>query len=135
MSETTGIKWLLLTQGFYFAVLGVWPIIDMRSFQMVTGPKTDHLVTGNENDHWLVLTVGALISVVGATLLIAAYRQHCCLELAVLGGGSALALGFVDVIFVYRQVIAPIYLADAVVETIFCLAWLYVIGKRRVMLH
>lgn len=135
MSVTSGIRWLLITQGFYFALLGVWPIIDIRSFQMVTGPKTDHLVTGNENDHWLVLSVEALITVIGVTLLVAAYRRHYCLELAVVAGGSALALGLVDVIFVYRQVIAPIYLADAVVEAIFCLAWLYIIAKHRVTLH
>jgi hypothetical protein len=47
---------------------------------MVTGPKTDHLVTGRESDHWLVMTVGVLITAVAVTLLVAAWRRHVPLE-------------------------------------------------------
>jgi hypothetical protein len=111
-------------QGIYFFVFGAWPIIDIHSFQAVTGPKTDHLATGNENDHWLVLTVGALITVIGATLLIAAYFRHYSLEIAFLAGTSAIALATIEVIYVYRKVIAPIYLADAAIELLFCLFWI-----------
>jgi hypothetical protein len=117
--------WLLIIQGAYFAILGVWPIIDIHSFQAVTGPKTDHLPTGNERDHWLVNTVGALITVVGLTLLLAAYWRRTSAEIAFLGAASALVLMAVDVIYVYRQVIAPIYLADAGIEAVFCAAWIY----------
>ena len=128
--------WLLLVQGVYFAVLGAWPIIDIHSFQAVTGPKTDHLPTGNENDHWLVITVGALITVIGISLLVACYARRLSLETAVLSAGSALALAAVDVVFVVREVIAPIYLADAVVEIAFvgwCLIAVYT--NRRSVWH
>ena len=110
-------------QGAYFAVLGVWPILDIESFQAVTGPKTDHLPTGNESDHWLVITVGALITVIGLTLLLAAWRKTITYEIVFLAVGSAIALAIVDVVYVVREVIAPIYLADAVVEGAFCIAW------------
>lgn len=63
---------LLWLQGVYFAVFGVWPLISIRTFKLVTGEKTDHLVTGLEADHWLVMTVGLLITSIGLVLILAA---------------------------------------------------------------
>src|SRR4051794_17610666 len=51
----TALLWL---QGLYYLVTGVWPLVSIETFQTVTGWKTDHLVTGRESDHWLVMTVG-----------------------------------------------------------------------------
>jgi hypothetical protein len=69
---------LLWVQGAYFLLTGVWPLVSIRSFQWVTGPKTDHVHTGREADHWLVMTVGVLVTSVAVTLLTAAFRwaQH-----------------------------------------------------------
>jgi hypothetical protein len=80
------------SQGSYFAATGIWPLISIRSFQAVTGRKTDHLVTGSEADHWLVNTVGVLVLSIGVTLLVAAWRRNVAVETAVLGVSSALAL-------------------------------------------
>jgi len=54
-------------QAWYYLVTGVWPLVNISSFQLVTGPKTDL---------WLVKTVGVLVTVISVTLLIAAYRQR-----------------------------------------------------------
>lgn len=102
-------------QGIYFFVTGIWPLFSIDTFQMVTGPKTDL---------WLVQTVGALIGVVGAVLLVAGWRRHTTAEVILLALGSAFALGAVDVIFVVRHVIAPIYLLDAVAEGGLVVLWL-----------
>ena len=110
-------------QGLYYTVTGVWPLISIESFQWVTGRKTDHLVTGNEGDHWLVMTVGALITVIGVTLLLAAWRGNRSLEITALAMLSAVALTAIDVIFVLRGAIPPIYLADAVAEIVLLLGW------------
>src|SRR5690348_4295033 len=107
--------YVALLQGIYFFVTGIWPLFSIDTFQMVTGPKTDL---------WLVQTVGALIAVIGAVLLVAGWRRHATAEVILLALGSALALGAVDVIFVVRQVIPPIYLLDAVGEAVLVLAWL-----------
>jgi hypothetical protein len=117
---------LHLFQGSYFALLGIWPILDIHSFQAVTGPKTDHLITGDERDHWLVVTVGALIVVIGLVLLMAAFRQSNHLEIRVLAAMSALALLLIDVTYVYRHVLAPVYLVDAAIELMFLVGWLLV---------
>src|SRR4051794_14622821 len=47
---------LLWVQGVYYFVTGVWPLVSIETFLMVTGPKTDHLLSPNptEADHWLV---------------------------------------------------------------------------------
>src|SRR5712671_3487850 len=113
VSLATALLWL---QGPYYLLTGVWPLVSIRTFQLVTGPKTDHLPTGREADHWLVMTVGLLVTAIAITLLVAAWRCQMAPEIAVVAIGSALALTAIDVIYVARRVIAPIYLVDAAVE-------------------
>jgi ABC-type nickel/cobalt efflux system permease component RcnA len=124
----TGLHFALMwTQGAYYFLTGVWPLVSIETFQMVTGPKTDHLVTGNEADHWLVMTVGVLVTAIGATLLFAAWRKSLSPEVPFLAIASAIALTAIDVIYVTRQVIPPIYLADAAVEVGLIGIWAYVL--------
>jgi hypothetical protein len=118
----TGAGFLAGVQGLYFLATGVWPLVHIESFLAVTGPKTDL---------WLVQTVGALIAVVGAALLLAAASGRVTREVVLLGAGAALALGLVDVVFVAREVIPPIYLADAAPEAVFVLWWAAVAVRGR----
>ena len=90
-------------QGVYFLLTGVWPLISMRSFEAVTGPKVDR---------WLVKTVGVLIAVIGASLLADARRPSR--GATVLGAGSAAALGGVDVIYAHANMSTD--LIDAAVK-------------------
>lgn len=102
--------------GFFFLVTGLWPIVSLATFEAVSGPKTDH---------WLVITVGWLIAVMGAALLLSAVRRRVGLEMFVLGIGAALALAGVDVVFVFKGTIPPIYLLDAVAEALFITLWFF----------
>ena len=102
------------TQALYFSVTGPWPLIDIQSFQDVTGEKTDH---------WLVYTVALLITVIGIVLLLAVWRRQITSEIALLGLASAAVLASIDVIFVTRKTISPIYLGDAAVELVFVFGW------------
>lgn len=122
----TALLWL---QGLYYFVTGVWPLVSIETFQMVTGPKTDHLVTAREADHWLVMTVGVLITAIAVSLLVAAWRRQNPLEVAVLAVASALGLTGIDVIYVTRNVIAPIYLVDAAAEVVLIAAWAWVLVR------
>jgi len=90
---------------------------------MVTGEKTDNLPTGLEADHWLLMTVSLLITSISMTLLLAAYRKTRLVEIGVLAVISAASLVAIDVIYVARGVILPIYLLDAVIEVPLILAW------------
>lgn len=116
---------LLWAQGLYYLATGIWPLVSIETFQMVTGRKTDHLVTGLEADHWLVMTVGVLVIASGGTLAFAAWRRTCIAEMIFLAVASAIGLTAIDVIYVARQTISPIYLADAVVEVILIALWTY----------
>src|SRR5687767_4185722 len=102
---------LLAAQGLYYLLTGVWPLVSIETFQQVTGRKTDHLVTGRESDHWLVMTVGVLVTAIAIALLAAWWRRTEPIEIAVLAVGSAIGLTAIDVIYVWRGVILPIYLA------------------------
>jgi hypothetical protein len=41
----TGLCWL---QGTYYFATGIWPLASVRTFEKVTGEKTDNLPTGLE---------------------------------------------------------------------------------------
>src|SRR5437588_4301941 len=99
---------LLWTQGTYYCLTGLWPLISIESFQWITGRKTDHLVTGDEADHWLVMTVGVLVTAIGLALLLAAWRKTCPIEVAALAMLTAVGLTAIDVVYVVRQAIPPI---------------------------
>jgi hypothetical protein len=101
-------------QGSFYLATGVWPLVHIDSFQAVTGPKTDL---------WLVDTVGLLVAVIGGVLLVAALRRRVTAEVGLLAVGAALALAGIDVVFVSREVIRPVYLADAAVELALVAWW------------
>jgi hypothetical protein len=100
-------------QAGIFVGSGLWPVISMRSFEAVTGPK---------RDKWLVKTVGLLIAAIGTTLAVSAKRGvHP--EAALIGAASAATLAVCDVVFVARRAISKVYLLDAALETSIVALW------------
>lgn len=109
------LMYLCFAQGIYYFITGIWPLISMRTFEMVTGDKTDH---------WLVNTVGVLILSIGIVLILAGIRKDITLEIFILAAGSAAGLTAIDVIYVAKKRIAPIYLLDALAEIIVIICWI-----------
>jgi len=107
---------LALGQGIFYFNTGIWPLLHLASFEAVTGPKTDD---------WLVQTVGALLATFGAVLALAGLRRRLTSEWRLLAAGFALVLALVDIVFVSRRIIPPVYLADAAVELPLVLAWIW----------
>lgn len=113
--ETAGAaNALAVAQGAFYVATGVWPILHMRSFEAVTGEKTDD---------WLVKTVGAMVGVAGVVMTVAGLRKRVTPEIALLAAGSAAALATVDVVYTRKGVIRPVYLLDAVAEAGLTGAW------------
>jgi hypothetical protein len=112
-------------QGLYYLATGLWPLVRMATFLAVTGEKTDHLQSPHQGlyDHWLVVTVGLLVTAIGAALLVAAWRGPSP-EAVTLAVGSILGLTGMDVVYVTRQVIPPVYLLDALAEVVLLGGWL-----------
>jgi hypothetical protein len=103
-----------LIQGIYFLITGVWPILSMRTFLLITGPKTDL---------WLVKTVGLILATIGAVLIYAQVTATVNPPIVLLAVGAALSLIVVEVVYVAKRVISPIYLLDAFVELVLIIAW------------
>ncbi|MGB3222460.1 MAG: hypothetical protein WBB23_06635 [Desulforhopalus sp.] len=102
-------------QGLYYFISGIWPLLSITTFQIVTGPKIDI---------WLVKTVGSLLMVTGFVLIMVAIRRRISLEIIVLAIGNALALTVIEVIYWSNGIISAIYLLDAVVEVLLIIGWL-----------
>jgi hypothetical protein len=105
---------LALVQGVFYLVTGLWPLVDIVSFQVVTGPKTDL---------WLVRTVGVLVSVIGAVLISASRSRRITDEIILLAAGSALGLAAIDLIYALSGRISAVYLADAAAEIGLAVVW------------
>lgn len=105
-------------QTAYYLPTGIWPLIPyvgIRTFEWFTGPKVDR---------WLVQTVAALVGVIGMVIGRARANDRITPEIEALGIGSAVSLATVDVVFVARRRISPIYLGDAVMNMIIVAFWL-----------
>src|SRR4051794_36066427 len=105
--EKLMLRKLALVQGLFYLATGIWPLLDMVSFQLVTGPKTDL---------WLVRTVGVLVAVVGGVFLLGYRNRRLTDELIVLAMGCALGLAGIDLVYSLSGRISRVYLVDAAVE-------------------
>lgn len=99
----------------YYLMTGAWPLVHMRSFLFITGPK---------RDLWLVRTVGLLVGAIGTSLALASFRERVALESRALALVAAPALALIEVTSVARRRIRIVYLLDAVVEAAFIAALL-----------
>jgi hypothetical protein len=99
----------LTGQGIYYTVTGLWPIFSISTFEMITGPKTDH---------WLVRMVGLLAAAIGITLLFGARSRAASNEIFLLAVSSAVAFAAIDIFYSLSGIISPIYLADSVLQAI-----------------
>lgn len=108
------IRVMATIQGAYFFITGIWPIVDIKSFQLVTGPKTDL---------WLVKMVGLLTVAISLLLFVIAKRRLITTESIVLILGSSISYLSIDVYYSLNRVISYIYLADAVLQLIIILIW------------
>ena len=120
MGDSRWLPTVARIQGIFYLGTGVWSLIDIDSFQAVTGPKTDL---------WLVRTVGVLVAVIGTVILMAARQHRLDQNVMLLAVGTALGLAAIDIGYVVSGTISPVYLGDAVVEL--GLAGLWGIGRLR----
>jgi hypothetical protein len=111
-----------LVQGVYYITLGIWPLLSMSSFEVVSGPKTDH---------WLVRTVALLISLIGLVLLLAAMNKDMGASIKLLAVGSAAGLAFIEIFYAMRGIIWPIYMLDAIGEVVLIVMWMIAIVRDR----
>ena len=115
------LRRVLALQGTYYVATGVWSVVHRRSFEAVSGEKTDY---------WLVRTVGLLAAVIGATLTASALREEPPPAPAVgLAAGAGGAFSCVDVVYAASGRIRPVSLTDAALHAGLA-AWLANASRR-----
>jgi hypothetical protein len=107
------MRGLALAQGAFNLAGGLWPLLSMRTFEAVYGPKSDK---------WLEYTVAGLLVTIGTTQILSRREKQVQLS-RVLGIGTAGTLLAVDLINVPKGRISRMYLQDAVCEMVFLAAW------------
>ena len=108
--------------GLFNIVGGLWPLLHMRSFEAVSGPKTDR---------WLVRTVAGLMVSNGLMQWRAEASADGMAAARRVGMGTALTLGGIDIVYAVPHRISRIYLVDAVLEAGGVLAWARSRRRRR----
>ena len=110
-------------QAVYYLATGVWPLLHRRSFEQLTGKKTDF---------WLAQTVGVTVMSIGAALAQAASsRRRPPPELRTVACASTAGLALIDVVFVARRQISAVYLLDAAAELALLGAWSFTDSRGR----
>jgi hypothetical protein len=115
MTRSTLVRTAPTLQGYLYIASGLWPVVHLRSFEKVTGPKADG---------WLVKTVGGLLAVIGASLVSGNVVQRPPRALRMLGLGSAAVLGLIDIVYASRGRISKIYLIDAALQAAIAATWM-----------
>lgn len=122
MSSWPSGRSLARIQGWFYLITGAWPLVSGDSFQAVTGFKADF---------WLAQTVGLLLAVSGAVLLMAARHGRITPEIRWLAAGEAVVLGLVDLYCVHQPRTTRVYWLDAIVEAALVIGWIRASLRRR----
>jgi hypothetical protein len=107
------LRVVLRVQAAFYVLTGAWPLINIESFEWITGPKTDD---------WLVHTVGLLLMAIGLTLWVGARAAKPDTAIILLAAATAACLAAIDVTYALTGRISAIYLLDAAVEVVLLLA-------------
>jgi hypothetical protein len=107
--------WVLLVQGIYYLISGLWPILHIHSFMKVTGPK---------RDLWLVKTVGAIITAIAIALLFGYVNNELTSAIKLMSILSAAAFAFVDFYYPLKGVISKIYMVDGLIQILLITCWI-----------
>ena len=94
---------------------GLWPLLSIKSFEAVTGPKTDV---------WLVKTVGGLLSVVGLHTILSSQTGTDARKGGAVAGGVSATLAYISGFYAIRRRISKVYLLDSAIQTTWTLLWI-----------
>jgi hypothetical protein len=110
---------LALGHGAALIATGAWPLLDLRSFERVTGPK---------HDDWLVRTVAGFAVALGTGLV---WRSDDPRAARPFGIAAATTFITADLVGVASGRLRPVYLLNATVESAFLAGWLLTLSRGR----
>jgi hypothetical protein len=120
------VRFVTFFQGIYYLVTGLWPILHINSFMMVTGYKTEQ---------WLVKMVGALTVSISLLLITIALRRKMAIEDIILILSACISYAAIDIAYSLTGTISIIYLADAFIEILILIFWTKWLIQRKLSLR
>jgi len=105
---------LARAHGMFNLIGGLWPIVSLRSFEWVFGPK---------RDDWLQKTSGGLFAASGLVLLGVEPSTPALRAARTLGIATAATYLAIDLIYVPAGRLRKTYLLDAAMEIAWIRAW------------
>ncbi|POX57520.1 hypothetical protein C3492_43000 [Streptomyces sp. Ru62] len=106
--------WVARSQGLFNLVGGGWPLLHLRSFEWVFGPKAEE---------WLQQTTAGLLATAGCSMLLSPGTPEGLRQARRTGVGTAVTLLAIDLLCVPRRRIRPTYLLDAAMQAGWLTAW------------
>jgi hypothetical protein len=104
-----------LVKGALYLASGLWPLVHYRSFERATAPRAPAP---------LVKTFGAVVSLLGASLIVGALSRSSRGMARPLGAGTNLALAAVDTLYASRTRVRPAALVQTLGQLAMLGAWL-----------
>ncbi|MEV7691646.1 hypothetical protein ACFW1F_31900 [Streptomyces bungoensis] len=98
--------WVARSQGL-FNLVGGWPLLHLRSFECVFGPKSEE---------WLQQTTAGLLATAGCSMLLGPATTDGLRQARRTGVGTAMTLLAIDLLYVPRCRIRPTHLLDAAMQ-------------------
>jgi hypothetical protein len=112
---------LLGVQCIYTFITAVWSLVDIESFMLVTGYKTDI---------WLVKTVGAILVSISLCMATHLFIRTDHLPVVILAIFSSIGFICIDFYYALNDIISNVYLADGFAQILFLLGWFYLLFAR-----
>lgn len=103
----------MLIHGIYYAIAGIWPLLHLKSFLLVTGSK---------RDLWLVKQVG-LLAFAAAIVMFVGYNSSIDNVLYVHVIAFPITFLIVDVYYSLKGIISNVYLVDAMIQLALIIAY------------
>jgi len=105
-------------QSLYYFVTGVWALLDIHSFMIVTGPKTDV---------WLVKTISVLLVAISLPLFANLFIKTNRWPVIFLASSCSIFLAAIDFYYSGRHVISSVYSIDGIIQNLLFLGWIWII--------
>ncbi|MGV9013135.1 MAG: hypothetical protein ACOH13_11120 [Flavobacteriales bacterium] len=113
---------VLYAHALYLLIGGAWPLLSLRTFEEVTGPKSDH---------FLVRTV-ALILVLVASILFTQRKPPVERSAVFTAMGISCILGSVALFSAAGGWVWKVYFIDGGMHLLFASAWVYLLLRHQV---
>jgi hypothetical protein len=111
------IRTILFIQAIWYLITAIWPLVSIKSFMKITGPKTDI---------WLVKTVAVLVLAMAITFFSGLLLRANFGPVLVLAIAACVGFAVVEIYYSSQKIISVVYLADGCFEAL--LGCLYIAG-------